>query len=149
MSWYDTEELETLAGFRAAHQSEARADALPADQNSPRLVPFGLHAEQINGTGFTAERAHNHRTWMYRIRPSVLQSAFEALPATRFTGDFSTGVVTPELLRWNPTPSSDGDFLDGLTTIAGIGSPALRNGLAIHAYSAAKSMRRVRPAKRR
>ena len=69
--------LAYLRGFRAAHESEARAGALPTDQNSPRQAPFGLHAEQINGTGFTTHRAHNHRTWMYRIRPSVLQSAFE------------------------------------------------------------------------
>lgn len=143
MSWYETEPT-YLAGFRAPHQSEARAGALPADQNSPRNAPLGLHPEQINGTGFTAKRTHNHRTWMYRVRPSVLQSAFEAYGgAPRFTGDFSSGVVTPELLRWKPIPDREGDFLDGLTTIAGIGSPAQRSGLAIHAYSASRSMERA------
>lgn len=144
MSWYDDAPTAYLSGFRAAHQSEARPGALPTDQNSPRNAPFGLHPEQINGTGFTAKRAHNHRTWMYRIRPSALQGAFEPYTGNpRFTGDFTSGIITPELLRWKPTPDGDGDFLDGLTTIAGVGSPALRNGLAIHAYSASESMQRA------
>ena len=143
-SYQTDHELSYLRGFRAALQSEARDGALPQDQNSPRNAPYGLHPEQLNGTGFTAKRAHNQRVWMYRIRPSVLQTAFEAYADNpRFTGDFSEGVVTAELLRWKPTPMNDGDFVDGLTTIAGIGSPALRNGLAMHAYTATKSMDRA------
>ena len=43
--------------------------AVPALQNSPRVPPYGLYAEQLNGTGFTAPRADNQRTWLYRVRP--------------------------------------------------------------------------------
>ena len=42
-------------------------------QNAPQQVPFGLYAEQLSGTAFTAPRALNRRTWAYRIRPSVMQ----------------------------------------------------------------------------
>lgn len=32
----------------------------------------GLYAEQLSGTAFTAPREHNQRTWLYRIKPSVV-----------------------------------------------------------------------------
>ncbi|MGS0466138.1 homogentisate 1,2-dioxygenase [Cobetia marina] len=41
---------------------------------SPAL-PHGLYAEQLSGSAFTAPRSHNLRSWLYRIRPSVVQGA--------------------------------------------------------------------------
>ena len=135
--------LETLPGFRATHESEALPGALPRGQNSPREAPFGLHPEQINGVGFTVRRADNLRTWVYRIRPSVLQSDFAPYEGNpRFTGLFDEAVATPELCRWAAPPLPEGatDFLDGLVTLAGNGDPTLRSGLAIHVYAANASM---------
>src|SRR4029079_18030388 len=60
-----------LSGFGAHHESEAVPGALPTGQNSPQRPPFGLYTEQVSGTAFTAPRAHNLRSWQYRLRPSA------------------------------------------------------------------------------
>ena len=62
-------------GFGNFVSSEALPGALP-DHNSPQRCPYGLYAEQLSGTAFTAPRASNRHTWLYRIRPSVMHSAF-------------------------------------------------------------------------
>jgi homogentisate 1,2-dioxygenase len=54
-------------------------NALPTVQNNPQKCPYGLYAEQLSGTAFTAPRAVNKRTWLYRIRPSVLHRPFKPL----------------------------------------------------------------------
>ena len=38
--------------------------------------PYGLYAEQLSGTAFTAPRADNRRSWLYRIRPSAMHRPF-------------------------------------------------------------------------
>src|SRR3546814_16563034 len=60
-----------LSGFGNEFASEALPGALPLEQNSPQRCPYGLYAEQISGTPFTAPRAENRRSWLYRIRPPV------------------------------------------------------------------------------
>ena len=67
----------THAGNEA--QSEALPGALPEGQNNPRVCPYNLYAEQLSGTAFTAPRAHNRRSWLYRIRPSVTHEPFHPL----------------------------------------------------------------------
>ena len=64
--------LAYLTGFGNEHASEAVEGALPIGQNNPRKPPLGLYAEQLSGTAFTVPSAENRRTWMYRMRPSVL-----------------------------------------------------------------------------
>src|SRR3546814_12791414 len=63
-----------LSGFGNEFASEALPGALPLEQNSPQRCPYGLYAEQISGTPFTAPRAENRPSWLYRIRPPVHQS---------------------------------------------------------------------------
>jgi hypothetical protein len=58
--------------------------ALPEGQNSPQVCPYGLYAEQLSGTAFTAPREHNQRTWFYRIRPSAIHRPFVVRPITRW-----------------------------------------------------------------
>ena len=107
--------------------SEALDGALPTDQNNPRVCPYGLYAEQLSGTAFTAPRKDNRRTWMYRIRPSVTHEPFHPLsfPPETLTADFSRSraVVTPNQLRWKPfpLPQENVDFVRGLYTICGAG----------------------------
>ncbi|MEX1034985.1 MAG: homogentisate 1,2-dioxygenase, partial [Sneathiella sp.] len=60
-----------LSGFGNEFESEAKPGALPVGQNNPQKCPYGLYAEQISGTAFTAPNAHNFRSWTYRMRPSV------------------------------------------------------------------------------
>ena len=58
-------------GFGNDFESEALPEALPQGRNSPQKCAYGLYAEQLSGTPFTAPRGKNERTWCYRIRPSV------------------------------------------------------------------------------
>ncbi|MEO0326516.1 MAG: iron-containing alcohol dehydrogenase, partial [Myxococcota bacterium] len=136
--------LSYQTGFRATMQSEALPGALPTEQASPRQPAYGLHAEQVNSVGFTVKREHNFRSWLYRIRPSVLQSDFAPYEGNpRFVGRFEHGVPDPNLRRWKPQPIPTAgrvDFVDGLTTFAGQGDPDTRQGLAIHLYACNASM---------
>ncbi len=130
-------------GFGNTHASEALPGALPRRQNTPLRPPYGLHAEQINGTGFAAPRHHNLRTWCYRIRPSALRGPFadEPLAHPTFVADWDDE-QEPNLMGFDPLPLPDAptDFVDGVATIGGAGSPSLRRGYALHVYAANRSM---------
>jgi homogentisate 1,2-dioxygenase len=64
--------LRYLRGFGNSLESEALPGALPVGRNNPRAVPYGLYAEQVSGTAFTAPRHENRRTWLYRVQPGVV-----------------------------------------------------------------------------
>lgn len=100
------EGLTYLSGFGNEHASEAVPGALPDGRNSPQRAPLGLYAEQLSGTAFTEPRAHNRRSWLYRIRPSAAHPAFTRVDdgALR-TGPFTETVPDPNRLRWDPCPS--------------------------------------------
>ena len=63
-----------MPGFGNHFSTEAVPGALPEGRNSPQKVPFGLYAEQFSGTAFTAPRAQNRRSWLYRLRPTGLKA---------------------------------------------------------------------------
>lgn len=135
-------------GYGNALRSEARPGALPLHQNSPREAPYGLFAEQINGTGFTVERAQNRRVWMYRLRPAVTDRPFEAMssPPPHFVSDFADAVMTPEVQRYRPIAvptAGQTDWLDGVQTFAGAGDARIKRGMAIHLFAADRDMDRV------
>uniref|UniRef100_A0A7S0R9Z4 homogentisate 1,2-dioxygenase n=1 Tax=Chlamydomonas leiostraca TaxID=1034604 RepID=A0A7S0R9Z4_9CHLO len=137
--------LEYLSGFGNEFWSEALPGACPTGQNNPRVCPYGLYAEQLSGAAFTVPRRDQKRSWLYRIRPSVTHEPFHptAFPCETLTADFSTGMVTPNQLRWRPfpIPSEPGvDFLRGLSTVCGAGSAACKDGYAIHVYACNASM---------
>ncbi|TAM06136.1 MAG: homogentisate 1,2-dioxygenase, partial [Pusillimonas sp.] len=54
-----------LSGFCNEHATEALPGALPVGRNSPQRVAYGLYAEQLSGTAFTAPRGSNRRSWLY------------------------------------------------------------------------------------
>jgi len=118
--------------------------ALPVGRNSPQRAPYGLYAEQLSGTAFTAPRADNRRSWLYRIRPSAMHRPFERFEAGRIVSDFSALPATPNQLRWDPLPmpSAPTDLIEGLVTMAGNGAPSAQNGAAAHLYAANRSMAR-------
>src|SRR5476649_697445 len=66
--------LRYQSGFGNSFETEALPGALPIGRNSPQQCPYGLYAEQISGSPFTAPRGSNERSWLYRIRPSVRHS---------------------------------------------------------------------------
>ena len=78
---------------------------------------------------------------LLRVREAVpvVDEALERLPDPD---------VTPDQLRWNPLPvpgedapdAAPTDFVDGLLTMAGNGSPAALHGIGIHVYAANRDM---------
>ena len=135
--------LRYQSGFGSEFATEALDGALPVGQNSPQRVPYGLYAEQLSGTAFTAPRHANRRSWLYRIRPSVMHGSFVEYPQPALASAPFDGVATsPNQLRWDPFPLPDRptDFLDGLTTIAGNGNVAAQAGIGIHVYACNRSM---------
>src|SRR5690242_4865484 len=60
-----------MSGFGNGFETEALPGALPIGRNSPQRCAYGLYAEQLSGSPFTAPRASNERSWLYRIRPTV------------------------------------------------------------------------------
>ena len=130
------------SGFNNEHATEALPGALPVGRNSPQKCPYGLYAEQISGTAFTALRGANRRTWFYRIRPGALHRPFRRIENGRMTNDFAAAAATPNQLRWNPLPipAQPTDFVDGWITMGGQGAPDAMSGCAIHIYAANKPM---------
>lgn len=133
--------LRYQTGFARDFASEALAGALPQGQNSPQRCPYGLYAEQISGTAFTAPRSANRRSWLYRIRPSALQGRCTALGDSQFSARYED-VLAPSPMRWDPLPlpQTPTDFVDGLLPWAGSGSAEMQTGCAIHLYAANRSM---------
>lgn len=138
-----TEPLQYLEGFGNHFATEALPGALPQGRNSPQRCPYGLYAEQLSGTAFTAPRHANRHSWLYRIRPAAVQGAFRPLEHPGLVGRFSELPATPDPLRWSapPLPGEPQDFLDGLLTIGGAGSSDAQTGCAVHWYLANRSMR--------
>ncbi|MDR6771667.1 homogentisate 1,2-dioxygenase [Azospirillum sp. BE72] len=130
------------SGFGNEFATEALPGALPVGRNSPQRPPYGLYAEQISGTAFTAPRAHNRRSWLYRIRPAVVHEPFRPMESGRLTSRFDEVPAPPTQLRWNPPPMPDAptDFVAGLVTMGGNGGPQAQAGCGIHLYAANRSM---------
>ncbi|MEO8486208.1 MAG: homogentisate 1,2-dioxygenase [Betaproteobacteria bacterium] len=131
-----------MTGFGNEHATEALPGALPIGQNSPQRCPYGLYAEQLSGTAFTAARHAIRRTWTYRIRPGVVHEPFRRADNGRFASSFGDVPTPPNQLRWDPLPmpSEPTDFVDGLCTMAGNGSPTAMTGCGIHVYAANRPM---------
>ncbi|GAI44077.1 unnamed protein product, partial [marine sediment metagenome] len=115
---------------------------LPVGQNSPQRAPYGLYAEQISGTAFTAPRAHNRRSWCYRIRPAAMHEPFTRVEQSRIVSHFDAVPPSPNQMRWSPPamPKEPTDFVDGIITMAGNGAPEAMSGCGIHLYLANRSM---------
>src|SRR3954467_3919104 len=116
-----------LSGFGSHFASEAVASALPLGRNSPQRPAFGLYAEQLSGTAFTAPRTENRRSWLYRMRPTA-----EHPPYTRYDGASllargpGDAPLAPTRLRWDPLPAPGEplDLVDSLVTMIANRDPA-------------------------
>ena len=129
------------SGFGNEFATEALPGSLPVGRNAPQKPPYGLYSEQISGTAFTAPRDMNRRAWLYRIRPAVVHGAFQRADNKRLLSQFDEP-ASPNQLRWDPLPipREPTDFVDGLITMGGNGSPADQAGCGIHIYAANRSM---------
>jgi len=133
------------SGFGNSFATEAVPGALPQGRNSPQRVAHGLYAELLSGSAFTAPRAENRRTWLYRRRPSVVAGAYEALPQAHWKTGAKDGVAAPpNPTRWHPAavPAEPLDFVDGLRTVVLNGDADAQTGMAAHLVLMNKPMGR-------
>ncbi|MEO6744402.1 MAG: homogentisate 1,2-dioxygenase [Caldimonas sp.] len=141
----NTTPLTYQTGFGNEYATEAVPGALPQGRNSPQRTPLALYPELLSGTAFTAPRHENRRTWMYRRQPSVVSGRYEAYGQAFWqTGGDRNTALAPEPLRWSPIPFDDvdGDFVDGIRTLAANGDAEAQTGIAAHVYLASRSMGR-------
>src|SRR5271157_296026 len=110
-----------LSGFGNGFETEALPGALPVGRNSPQKCAYGLYAEQLSGSPFTAPRAANERSWLYRIRPSVahwrrFKKADGGLWRTAPCAEIELPIAP---LRWDatPIPKEPLTFLKGVRTM--------------------------------
>ncbi|MEO5612971.1 MAG: homogentisate 1,2-dioxygenase, partial [Sphingomicrobium sp.] len=132
-------------GFGGQFESEATDGALPIGRNSPQRPAFGLYAEQLSGSAFTAPRHDNRRSWLYRVRPTADHRPFERYRgAPLLEAAPSDSPMAPNRLRWDP-PSDlrgDEDFVDGMAAMLCARRPEDLEGVAVHVYRATRSMDR-------
>jgi homogentisate 1,2-dioxygenase len=127
-----------MSGFGNGFETEALPGALPIGRNSPQKCPYGLYAEQLSGSPFTAPRTVNERSWLYRIRPTVahwgrFQQVDIGLWRTAPCLEAKAPVVP---LRWDPIPlpARPVSFPQGVHTMTAAGDCATRAGMAAHIY---------------
>lgn len=134
--------LDYKVGFGNEFETEAVAGALPKGQNSPQKPPLGLYSELVTGSAFYTPRHLNRRSYVFRIRPSVTHEEFEPWDG----GDFRTPPLDvapyPNRVYWvqRKDEGVSADFLEGMLTLGGCGSPTMHEGLAVHFFRATKSM---------
>jgi len=136
-----------MSGFGNEFATEALEGALPVGQNSPQKAPYGLYPEQLTGAPFTAPRATNKRSWLYRIRPSVVQPPFDMLEKTNVrSSPFTEHQASPNQLRWDPIaiPEKPTNLIEGIFTIAGNGDTHSWSGLGVHLYACNTSMSKTK-----
>ena len=95
-----------MSGFGNGFETEALPGALPIGRNSPQKCSYGLYAEQLSGSPFTAPRTTNERTWLYRIRPTVshwgqFRKADIGLWRTAPAAEVEVPIAP---MRWDPIP---------------------------------------------
>ena len=133
-----------MTGFGGHFESEVHPGTLPKGRNSPQRPAFGLYAEQLSGTAFTAPRSENRRSWLYRMRPTADHRPFEPYGGAKlFATPADGGPLAPNRLRWDPPQLPEGtDFVDGLVTMLVARTPEELEGCAVHLYRADRSMER-------
>jgi homogentisate 1,2-dioxygenase len=131
--------LRYMPGFGNDFETEALEGALPQGQNSPQRCNYGLYAEQLSGSPFTAPRGANERSWLYRMRPSVKHVGsfrkFE-IPYWKTAPHIVDHGLALGQLRWSPAPIPDEPltFLTGLRTMTTAGDVYTQAGMAAHIY---------------
>jgi homogentisate 1,2-dioxygenase len=133
-----------MTGFGNGFETEALPGALPVGRNSPQRCAYGLYAEQLSGAPFTAPRARNERSWLYRIRPTVAHWGRFSRAAQGLwrTAPRAEAELPPAPMRWDPVgfPDVPTSFIEAMHTITTAGDAAAMAGMAVHIYAATRSM---------
>ncbi len=138
-------ERDYLTGFGGHFETEAIAGALPRGRNSPQRPAFGLYAEQVSGSAFTAPRDNNRRSWLYRMRPTADHRPFERYSAAPlFEAAAGDDPLAPNRLRWDPLSDlpAGADFVDGMAAMLRARQPEDLEGVAVYLYRAGRNMDR-------
>ena len=139
-----TAEPAYLPGFGNQFETEALPGALPVGRNSPQRCAYGLYAEQLSGSPFTAPRAANERSWLYRIRPTVANwGQFHRIDAGHWrTAPCPEVEVPPAPMRWSPVPIPERglSLIEGMHTVTTAGDAGSQAGMAAHLWFATRSM---------
>jgi len=133
-----------MSGFGNEFESEAAPGALPKGQNAPQRCPYGLYAEQLSGTAYTAPRGVSRRSWLYRIRPSVLharrfvkmgETLWKSAPGCRSFPSLGQ-------FRWGPPPFPNEEltFIAGVRTMTTAGDADAQSGVSANLYFVNKAM---------
>lgn len=133
-----------MSGFGNGFETEALPGALPVGRNSPQRCAYGLYAEQLSGSPFTAPRASNERSWLYRIRPTVchfgdFRPADMGLWRTAPCHEVEVPIAP---MRWGalPVPETPQTFVQGVHTITTAGDAGTQSGMGAHVYLVTRSM---------
>ena len=136
--------IQYLSGFGNGFETEALPGALPVGRNSPQKCPYGLYAEQLSGSPFTAPRTTNERSWLYRIRPTVSHwGRFEKVDIGLWrTAPCPGGGGSARAAAVGSDPRPDGklSFLEGVRTITTAGDAGSQAGMGAHVYLITRSM---------
>jgi homogentisate 1,2-dioxygenase len=132
------------SGFGNGFATEALPGALPQGRNSPQRCAYGLYAEQLSGSPFTAPRASNQRSWLYRIQPTVKHlGRFVKADARRWlTAPCPATALPIQPLRWSPVaiPVASVSLIEGIHTVTTAGDADGRGGMAAHLFFATRDM---------
>ena len=134
-----------MPGFGNDFETESLPGVLPQGRNSPQKCAYGLYAEQLSGSPFTAPRGTNERSWLYRIRPSVCHThRFTSIehPLWRSAPANHDAVLSLQQMRWGPTPIPEEatNFIQGIRSITTAGDAMTQTGMASHVYVANADM---------
>ncbi|CAM5762478.1 homogentisate 1,2-dioxygenase [Bosea minatitlanensis] len=133
-----------MSGFGNGFETEALPGALPLGRNSPQKCAYGLYAEQLSGSPFTAPRTTNERSWLYRIRPTVAHwGDFRKVDAGLWRTAPAVEAEPPiGPMRWDPlpVPTEPLSFREGVRTITTAGDGGAQAGMGAHVYLITRSM---------
>lgn len=137
--------LAYMTGFGNSFETEALPNALPVGRNSPQKCNYGLYAEQLSGSPFTAPRSTNERSWLYRIQPGVKhQSRYRKISTglIRTAPNREESALPIGQLRWMPIPlpKEKLTFLTGMRTMTTAGDAEGQAGMAAHMVLVTASM---------
>jgi homogentisate 1,2-dioxygenase len=133
-----------MSGFGNGFETEALPGALPVGRNSPQRCAYGLYAEQLSGSPFTAPNKSNERSWLYRIRPTLAHwNEFRKVDIGLWRTAPAVDVEMPIApLRWDPIelPSEQMSFVQGIRTLTTAGDAGALAGMGAHVYVVTRSM---------
>ena len=138
--------LSYMPGFGNDFETESAARRAAAGPELAAAPAYGLYAEQLSGSPFTAPRGTNERSWLYRIRPSVRHTGrfhdadYPVLEERARMSTITTGARPAALEPDADARRSRPISCTGMRTMTTAGDVFGQAGMAAHVYVANRSM---------